>query len=123
MSPLDKAKLLHSTRKRLGWTQTRLAKALGLDRSYLSQLENYSQYGREIDEFYLERLALLEREQGSTPADKLPLTATGPHRAPAESACLEYFMKFLKTCRGEPARLGWTWIELRERFPLDRWRD
>jgi transcriptional regulator with XRE-family HTH domain len=35
--------------------------------------------------------------------------------------CREYFDAFLESCRDEQARLGWTLVELRAHFPLDKW--
>ena len=52
LTNLEKAKTLRETRKRMGWTQQRMAKELGLDSTYLSQLENDR---RPVDEYYITR--------------------------------------------------------------------
>jgi transcriptional regulator with XRE-family HTH domain len=38
-----------------------------------------------------------------------------------EQLCRAHLEQFLDACDGDPARLGWTLIELRERFPLNKW--
>lgn len=37
--------------------------------------------------------------------------------------CQEHVAAFLKACGGDETRLGWTLVELKTRFPLDKWRD
>ena len=39
-----------------------------------------------------------------------------------EAKCLEYIKNFLKTCEGDGAKLGWTLVELHEKFPLNKWK-
>lgn len=42
---------------------------------------------------------------------------------PSAEDCMEYFRNFLdRAVEDDTNRLGWTWMELFERFPLDKWR-
>jgi|GEM_PF-3428378 len=115
-----KGKLLMTARKRLGLNQVQMAEKLNLDSSYLSQLENGR---REVDEFYVNRAEELAREfenahKRRNDADVI-LESTGG-LAPTRESCLHYLQRFLETCT-DPAKLGWTAIELKEHFPLDKW--
>ncbi|MGH8023725.1 MAG: helix-turn-helix domain-containing protein, partial [Limisphaerales bacterium] len=58
---MEKAKRLRDLRHRLQWTQQQMAEALGLDASYLSQLENGR---RKLDDWYLKKAG--EFEQGKS---------------------------------------------------------
>lgn len=109
---------LKAARKRLGWNQEELAKALGLDRSYLSQLEN----GREIQPWVWERLEVIERgvKAGVDKSTACREESTAPG-SPLEMQCREYLDDFLQTCHGDAAHLGWTLVELKKKFPLDLW--
>jgi transcriptional regulator with XRE-family HTH domain len=40
---------------------------------------------------------------------------------PEEKSCRDYLDQFLSRCAGDPARFGWTLVELRAHFPLDKW--
>lgn len=40
---------------------------------------------------------------------------------PTGQAALDYMRRFIATCNNDPSRLGWLLIELRERFPLNKW--
>ncbi|MDB6030229.1 MAG: hypothetical protein JWM16_567 [Verrucomicrobiales bacterium] len=42
---------------------------------------------------------------------------------PTAQACLDYVREFLARCENDPNRLGWFLVELKERFPLDKWGD
>ncbi len=104
----DKAKRLREVRRRLEWTQQQMADALGLDASYLSQLENGH---RNLDDWYLKKAGELEKNQ----------TAPEPRSSrPSAEACVAYLRQFLATCK-EPAKIVWTYVELQEHFPLDKW--
>jgi DNA-binding XRE family transcriptional regulator len=113
----EKAKQLRETRRRLEWTQQQMAEALGLDPSYLSQLENGR---RKLDDWYLKKASEFERNKAvvpfvGDPADVHSMEST------AES-CLAYLRQFLSTCK-DPAKVVWTYVELQEHFPLDKWVD
>lgn len=113
----EKAKQLRETRRRLEWTQQQMAEALGLDPSYLSQLENGR---RKLDDWYLKKASEFERSKATGPlvgdsADAHSVEST------AES-CVAYLRQFLTTCK-DPAKVVWTYVELQEHFPLDKWTD
>ena len=108
LSNLEKGKRLKDVRRQLGWSQDEMAKALKVTRSWLSQLESGS---RVVDEYYLERAETILREQPGT---------NSPGEASAQ-ACRAYLNEFLATC-DDTAKLGWTLVELKDRFPLDRWK-
>jgi transcriptional regulator with XRE-family HTH domain len=103
----DKAKSLRETRKRLGLNQREMAGHLGLDPSYLSQLENAV---RPIDEWYLTRATDIEKT-----------IAKNQNLLPDRQKCVDYLEAYLETCGEDAAKLGWTLIVLKENFPLDRW--
>jgi transcriptional regulator with XRE-family HTH domain len=113
----EKARQLREMRRRLEWTQQQMAEALGLDPSYLSQLENGR---RKLDDWYLKKASEFEKSKspsliGSGSADAYSLEST------AES-CLAYLRQFLTLCK-DPAKIVWTYVELQEHFPLDKWTE
>jgi transcriptional regulator with XRE-family HTH domain len=113
----EKAKQLREMRRRLEWTQQQMAEALGLDPSYLSQLENGR---RKLDDWYLKKASEFEKSKaagilGDGSAESYSLQST------AES-CIAYLREFLTTCK-DPAKIVWTYVELQEHFPLDKWAD
>jgi len=116
----EKGKLLLAARKRLGLNQVQMAQKLNLDSSYLSQLENGR---REVDEFYVNRAEELAREFENglklTAATEAVFESTD-QPSPTRESCLRYLQQFLETCT-DAAKLGWTAIELKEHFPLDKW--
>jgi transcriptional regulator with XRE-family HTH domain len=112
---IEKAKQLREMRLRLDWTQQQMADALGLDPSYLSQLENGR---RKLDDWYLKKAGEFEKAKttdifGRVTPESFSLQST------AES-CITYLRQFLSTCK-EPAKVVWTYVELQEHFPLDKW--
>lgn len=114
---IEKAKQLREMRRRLEWTQQQMAEALGLDPSYLSQLENGR---RKLDDWYLKKAGEFEKTKtanifGSVPPESYSMEST------AES-CLAYLKQFLATCK-EPAKVVWTYVELQQHFPLDKWAE
>ncbi len=111
----EKARQLREMRRRLEWTQQQMAEALGLDPSYLSQLENGR---RKLDDWYLKKAGEFEKTKttsifGSVTPESYSLQST------AES-CITYLKQFLATCK-DPAKIVWTYVELQEHFPLDKW--
>jgi transcriptional regulator with XRE-family HTH domain len=120
ISNADKGKLLVAARKRLGLNQAQMAEKLNLDPSYLSQLENGRQ---KVGDFYVERAEELAREfenanQFRNSAEAR--AAASDYAAPTRESCLQYLERFLDACT-DAAKLGWTLVELREHFPLDKW--
>ena len=118
LTNFDKGKLLTAARKRLGFNQVQMAEKLNLDSTYLSQLENGR---REVDEWYVKRAEELAREfenARQSKADVLREMSSGGTPSPA--SCLQYLQQFLETCT-DAAKLGWTAMELKENFPLDKW--
>lgn len=110
LSNPQKAKTLRDTRKRIGYNQREMATALGLDPSYLSQLENAV---RPVDEWYVSRAAEIAKSIESKIAGS---------SAPMGQACEEHLRAFLATCGEDVARLGWTLTVLKETLPLDKWK-
>jgi len=111
---------LVAARKRLGYSQVQMAAKLNLDSTYLSQLENGR---REVDEFYVQRAEELAREFEN--ANKFKAAASALNEAsdqiePTRESCLQYLKHFLETCT-DAAKLGWTAVELKEHFPLNKW--
>jgi transcriptional regulator with XRE-family HTH domain len=120
ISNAEKGKRLMAARKRLGFSQVQMAEKLNLDPTYISQLENGR---REVDEFYVARAEELAREFAEVNKIK---TSTDAMREspgnvePTRESCLHYLQQFLQTCT-DAAKLGWTAVELKEHFPLDKW--
>jgi transcriptional regulator with XRE-family HTH domain len=112
----EKARQLREMRRRLEWTQQQMAEALGLDPSYLSQLENGR---RKLDDWYLKKASEFEKSKSGgligASSEVYSLEST------AES-CLAYLRQFLITCK-DPAKIVWTYVELQEHFPLDKWNE
>ncbi|HEX3624279.1 MAG TPA: helix-turn-helix transcriptional regulator [Verrucomicrobiae bacterium] len=114
-SKTEKAKQLRDVRHRLQWTQQQMAEALGLDASYLSQLENGR---RKLDDWYLKKAGEFEKGKTAKIYDKSTPDAYSMQTS-AES-CLAYLTRFLGTCK-VPAHVVWTYVELQQRFPLEKW--
>jgi transcriptional regulator with XRE-family HTH domain len=117
---VDKGRLLMAARKRLGFSQVQMAEKLNLDSSYLSLLENGR---REVDEFYVQRAEELAREFERVNQFKVSsdaVRASSGDAAPTRESCVQYLERFLNACT-DAAKLGWTLVELREHFPLDKW--
>jgi DNA-binding XRE family transcriptional regulator len=117
MIKTEKARQLREMRRRLEWTQQQMAEALGLDPSYLSQLENGR---RKLDDWYLKKAGEFEKTKtsnifGNVTPESFSLQST------AES-CMAYLKQFLATCK-DPAKIVWTYVELQQHFPLDKWSD
>ena len=94
-----------------------MAEALGLDPSYLSQLENGR---RKLDDWYLKKAGEFEKMKtanvfGNATPESFSLQATA-------EACLTYLTQFLTTCK-DPAKVVWTYVELQEHFPLNKWAE
>jgi transcriptional regulator with XRE-family HTH domain len=120
MTYSDKGKLLMASRKRLGLSQVQMAQKLNLDSTYLSQLENGR---REVDEFYVQRAEELAREFENLNKFKVAseeIREAIGQATPSRESCLEYLRHFLETCT-DAAKLGWTAVELKQHFPLDKW--
>jgi transcriptional regulator with XRE-family HTH domain len=116
----DKGKLLMAARKRLGFSQVQMAQELNLDSTYLSQLENGR---REVNEFYVQRAEEMarERENENRFRDSVEAARESLDQAAlTRESCLQYFQQFLNTCT-DATKLGWTAVELKEHFPLDKW--
>ena len=114
---IEKAKQLREMRRRLEWTQQQMAEALGLDPSYLSQLENGR---RKLDDWYLKKAGEFEKTKttnifGSVTPESFSLQSTA-------EACISYLTQFLATCK-DPAKVVWTYVELQEHFPLAKWTE
>jgi DNA-binding XRE family transcriptional regulator len=111
----EKAKQLREMRRRLEWTQQQMAEALGLDPSYLSQLENGH---RKLDDWYLKKAGEFEKNK----TDHIFAAGTSESyslQSTAES-CIVHLKQFLTTCK-DPSKIVWTYVELQEHFPLDKW--
>ena len=113
----EKARQLREMRRRLEWTQQQMAEALGLDPSYLSQLENGR---RKLDDWYLKKAGEFEKMKtanifGNATPESFSLQATA-------EACITYLTQFLSTCK-DPAKVVWTYVELQEHFPLTKWAE
>jgi transcriptional regulator with XRE-family HTH domain len=116
LTKLEKAKSLRDARKRIGWGQREMAEALGLDPTYLSQLENGR---RDVDDFYVQRARAVAEE-----FEKSKRVKAGEEDEPAQGArhirerCHGHLDRVLDECKGDHDQLAWTFVELKKRFPL-----
>jgi transcriptional regulator with XRE-family HTH domain len=125
---VERLKLL---RKRRGLTQAEFAKVIHLDRSYLSQLERGR---RPIQPWLMERIEVLEKEdvysvnmptvspsgQDGAGARVQVQEVPSPY-LPSPESCVNYLRAFLEKCKQDPAKIAWTYVELTEHFPLNKW--
>jgi transcriptional regulator with XRE-family HTH domain len=111
---LEKAKELRAIRKRLGWTQPKMAQALGLDFTYLSQLENGR---RQLDDFYLERAREVARSFENSKSVKVHQTEEAKE---IRRRCHAYLDAVMDSFQADVERLTWTLVELQRRLqPLN----
>lgn len=113
-------------RNKVGFTQTELAERV---RVSLRTIQNWEQGNSKPPGG--EKLRKLSAELGA-PLSYL-LDGLGPSSTETSlretgstaigTQCHKHLQDFLNTCEDDPLRLGWTLIELRERFPLDRWEN
>lgn len=113
LTNLDKGKLLRDARKRLGFTQETMAEKLGLDPTYVSQLEKGR---RNVDEFYLKRVEEIEGEFNKS--NKVKEGTTPYTTTDIRGECHLYLERVMDSCGGDQHRLSWIYIELTKRFPL-----
>jgi transcriptional regulator with XRE-family HTH domain len=114
LTNVEKGKLLREARQRLGLTQEEMAKALGLDKTYLSQFENGH---REIDSFYLRRAEEIEKSKKVNDAIG-EQSGTKYDAESIQAKCHGHLSGWLKQCAGNEHELSWTFVELQRRFPL-----
>jgi hypothetical protein len=97
-----------------------MATALGLDVSYISQLENSK---RTVDEWYITRAQEIERHHSHIEKSKLDaLAEQGPDYLAARSSEIRakahrHLDIVLDACRDDLDSLSWTYVELRRHFP------
>ena len=91
-----------------------MAKAMGLDKSYLSQLENGR---RPVDEFYVARAADIEKSNLINAQQVRESTASYSDDS-IQQRCHRYLSSVLEECRHDEDRLRWTFVELQRHFPL-----
>lgn len=118
----EDVEILKGVRKRLGWDQAHMAHELGLNRSYLSQLENGA---RPIQPWVIERVTSIEAGAGKAMM-ALSEAVRGygglpPSAAALARSCVEHLAQFLEKAGADIVRLSWTVDELHRRFPLTKW--
>lgn len=128
---------LRSIRLRRGWSQDVLAEKLGVKPSSVGNWESRIngplrsriksiadtlgvsvEFLLGIDEAV--KAAALLHDIGQPPYGaeyKVTLTT----RSTLAKECLEHFADFLNRAGDDPAHLGWTLVELRNNFPLNKW--
>ena len=101
-------------------TKGKFAVEIGITREYLSTLIHH---GKKIKPWILEKALEISQQplENITPSVILH-DPQAPYRVqPNEDDCRRYLEQFLARCEKDPARLGWTLTELREKFPLNKW--
>lgn len=130
---------VREARKRLGWTQQELADKVDvslksvtnweLEASPASQqnMRKLSEsLGVEIpwllgEEKINSRLESPDARRETAEVYGLREDMGGAGELPTQEKCRRHFEKVLATC-DTPARLGWLWCELLEKFPLNKFR-
>jgi transcriptional regulator with XRE-family HTH domain len=108
----SKGSELREIRQRLGWTQVRMAAAIGLDPTYVSQLET----GRQVlDDSYLAKARDIEAIEKSK---RLKVGEEPPELMGVRLKCHTYLGRVLDACQGDRDREVWTYVELQRHFPL-----
>lgn len=112
LTDVQKGKLLREARKRLKWNQDEAGKALNLDPSYVSQLENGR---RPVDFSYVEKLRDLEKSN-QVKAQRAEDSLYSDYSL--RTRCHDYLNEVLDACEADEDRLRWTYVELQRRFPI-----
>ena len=122
MTNIEKAKFLRECRKKMGLTQADMAQRLGLDATYLSQLENDR---RPIDDFYIDKVKDIQSRRGDAGdhGGGYVLNDRGPDPiGVGKKKCLNHMRDYLSGCN-DANEVAWTLVELRHHFPLKGWQD
>jgi hypothetical protein len=132
--------LVDEVRKEVKVSNAKIAKALDIDDSYLSMLKRglkppppmdadiwsspFMRHGAISVEWLRdgkgESKFNIDNVRKSL-SETMLLTERYSKQPSPELECREYLGRFLETCKGDPARLGWTLIELQKHFPLNMW--
>lgn len=115
MTNIEKGKLLKKIRKGLGLNQAEMARAIGLDPSYLSQFENGH---RDIDDYYVGKAREIEKSKAVNDRSRAE-SGTRYSDDAIQERCHKYLAAVLKACRGDEDRLRWTYVELKRHFPIN----
>jgi DNA-binding transcriptional regulator YdaS (Cro superfamily) len=92
-----------------------MAERLGLDPTYLSQLENGA---RPVDPWYIQRAEEIESAFGKAKEVKETAPA-GFDSSGVRERAHAYLDRVLDACDADEDKLRWTLVELQRRFPLE----
>lgn len=105
---------IRESRKRAGLNQDQMAKAMNLDKSYLSQLENGHRW---VDSFYVNRAAEIEKSNIVNAQQAKDAPAHYGHDS-IQERCHQHLRKVLEQYGHDEVRLSWVLVELQRHFPL-----
>jgi len=93
--------------------------------NYISMLETQK---KDVPEKWIKYIARFESELEPkidirTESAKLHEPQAPYLVQPTREACEKHLHDFLSKCEDDPAKLGWTLTELRDKFPLNKWKD
>lgn len=91
-----------------------MAKALNLDKTYLSQLENGR---RPVQDWVLEKAREIEKST-LVKAQQAREAAASYSKDSIHERCHQYLSQVLDACSGDEDRLRWTFVELKRHFPI-----
>lgn len=134
------AEQFREVRAALGLTQLGLAGRLSLSRNYIAKIESGDKTPsvRVLQALHALKLAFvypgntrneegLRFEEARPPysaSRSTPMTITPGHEPPAseptEQQCQEYLAEYLRRGKPLPCWVGHTYLELRDKFPLDK---
>jgi hypothetical protein len=117
----ENVKILTHAWEDSGLSQGAFAQRIGIHRSYLNSLLG----GKiEIQPWILEKLKELEPPVKKSTGVEM-LDSGNPYHVHVgvekRNECLTYILNFVDSCTNED-QLAWTLIELKEHFPLDKWK-
>jgi transcriptional regulator with XRE-family HTH domain len=118
---------LKACRTRKGWTQQILAEKTGFS---LSSIGNWEVRNPDLVTIpspqKLGKLAeilgvTIEYLLGEDTAFKEQSPAYRSAASPVREEIYQHFHNYMDTCGEDPIRLGWTLVEIKSKFPLDKW--
>lgn len=119
------ANRLRHARLAKGWSQEDLANKLDVSNGSVGNWESGPTIPRPVvlrkiaALFEVEVEDFLSKAQSEEPKMYILAEAKSSGRFPSLETCREYFANFLATCK-EPEQIGWTYYELQEKFPLNK---
>jgi len=125
MGQQENVKKLTDAWKRSKLTQQEFADLLGINRSYFSTLIHLTPESEtDVQQWILDKAEEIEHRHvaNTTSGVTLQEPQTEYRTSTKVQDCHNYLQAFLDNCQNDPDKVSWTLIELREKFPLDKWK-